>query len=199
MKFSIVALGFFVSILPTNAFQSIVAPRYVGSKQVASSFSTQLYASQITMPALSSTMKEGRVVTWLKNEGDEISAGEAIMVVESDKADMDVEAFEDGYLAKIVVAEGEMAPVGQAVALIAESEADIPNVIASYNGGSAATAAPAAVAEGMYTFADFENYSVNNSVSMFAYTLSLFLCAFPFYKSCSDSCFIKTRLRIQSN
>ena len=98
------------------------------------------------MPALSSTMKEGRVVTWLKNEGDEISAGEAIMVVESDKADMDVEAFEDGYLAKIMVGEGEMAPVGQAVALIAESEADIPNVIATYNnnngGGGGGTAAP---------------------------------------------------------
>ena len=110
--------------------------------------STQLFASQITMPALSSTMKEGRVVTWLKNEGDEISAGEAIMVVESDKADMDVEAFEDGYLAKIVVGEGEMAPVGQAVALIAENEADIPNVIASYNnGGSTATATPTASTE----------------------------------------------------
>ena len=125
-----------------NGFQSITVlptskPTYA---------STQLYASQITMPALSSTMKEGRVVTWLKNEGDEISAGEAIMVVESDKADMDVEAFEDGFLAKIVVGEGEMAPVGQAVALIAESEADIPNVIASYNNGgstSAATPAPA--------------------------------------------------------
>ena len=123
-----------------NGFQSITVlptskPTYA---------STQLYASQITMPALSSTMKEGRVVTWLKNEGDEISAGEAIMVVESDKADMDVEAFEDGFLAKIVVGEGEMAPVGQAVALIAESEADIPNVIASYNnGGSTSIATPA--------------------------------------------------------
>jgi pyruvate dehydrogenase E2 component (dihydrolipoamide acetyltransferase) len=149
MRFSIVALSIVLSILPTDAFQSVVAPQHVASKQRTSSFSTKLYASQITMPALSSTMKEGRVVTWLKNEGDEISAGEAIMVVESDKADMDVEAFEDGYLAKIVVAEGEMAPVGQAVALIAESEADIPNVIASYGGGGAGSPAPAAaVAEG---------------------------------------------------
>ena len=103
---------------------------------------TQLQA-EITMPALSSTMKEGRVVSWLKNEGDEIEAGEAIMVVESDKADMDVEAFEDGFLAKIVVEEGEMAPVGQAVALIASSEDEIDSVIADFNGGGAA-AAPAA-------------------------------------------------------
>jgi biotin carboxyl carrier protein len=153
MKFSFVVLSIVISIWPTDAFQSIVAPQHVAFKKGTSSFSTQLYASQITMPALSSTMKEGRVVTWLKNEGDEISAGEAIMVVESDKADMDVEAFEDGYLAKIVVAEGEMAPVGQAVALIAESEADIPNVIASFNGGGASAAAPAAaVAEGRKTF-----------------------------------------------
>eukprot|EP00537_Pseudo-nitzschia_pungens_P018322 CAMPEP_0172401894 /NCGR_PEP_ID=MMETSP1061-20121228/52393_1 /TAXON_ID=37318 /ORGANISM="Pseudo-nitzschia pungens, Strain cf. pungens" /LENGTH=586 /DNA_ID=CAMNT_0013135695 /DNA_START=307 /DNA_END=2067 /DNA_ORIENTATION=- len=86
-------------------------------------------------------MKEGKVVTWLKSEGDEIEAGEAIMVVESDKADMDVEAFEDGYLAKIIVGEGEMAPVGAAVALIADSEDEIDSV------ASAGGAAPAAAAE----------------------------------------------------
>ena len=90
------------------------------------------------MPALSSTMKEGRVVSWLKSEGDAIKAGEAIMVVESDKADMDVEAFEDGFLAKIIVQEGEMAPVGEAVALMCESEADIDSVIASFGSGGAA-------------------------------------------------------------
>ena len=101
--------------------------------------------STITMPALSSTMKEGRVVSWLKSEGDEIEAGEAIMVVESDKADMDVEAFEDGFLAKIIVAEGDMAPVGEAVALIASSAGEIDDVVASFSGGGAA-AAPAAAA-----------------------------------------------------
>lgn len=93
------------------------------------------------MPALSSTMKEGRVVSWLKSEGDEIEAGEAIMVVESDKADMDVEAFEDGFLAKIVVEEGDVAPVGQAVALIASSEDEIASVVADFEGGAASPAA----------------------------------------------------------
>jgi pyruvate dehydrogenase E2 component (dihydrolipoamide acetyltransferase) len=71
-------------------------------------------------------MKEGKVVSWLKAEGDAISAGEAIMVVESDKADMDVEAFEDGYLAAIITGEGESGVVGAPVALIAQNEADIP-------------------------------------------------------------------------
>ena len=60
---------------------------------------------------------------------------------------MDVEAFEDGFLAKIVVAEGEMAPVGEAVALIAESEADIEAVVASFSGGAGAGAAAPAAAE----------------------------------------------------
>jgi pyruvate dehydrogenase E2 component (dihydrolipoamide acetyltransferase) len=96
------------------------------------------------MPALSSTMKEGRVVSWLKQEGDEVEAGEAIMVVESDKADMDVEAFEDGFIAKILVGEGESAPVGDTVALLAAEEDEIELVAAM---GDAGDAAPAAVEE----------------------------------------------------
>jgi len=121
------------------------------ARAVSSSSPTELFmaeGSKITMPALSSTMKEGRVVSWLKNEGDEIEAGEAIMVVESDKADMDVEAFEDGFLAKIIVGEGEMAPVGEPVALIAPEQSDIDAVVASFSGGggAATAAAPAAPA-----------------------------------------------------
>ena len=110
---------------------------------------TQLNAEpiKITMPALSSTMKEGRVVSWLKSEGDAIEAGEAIMVVESDKADMDVEAFEDGFLAKIITDEGASAPVGDVVALVASEESEIDDVIASYGNGDAAEPAAAAAAE----------------------------------------------------
>ena len=111
------------------------------------------------MPALSSTMKEGKVVSWLKSEGDEIEAGEAIMVVESDKADMDVEAFEDGYLAKIIVDEGEMAPVGQAVALIASTEDEIESVAASAGGGAAPAPAEAAPSGGE-SIDDVENTEI---------------------------------------
>jgi len=100
-------------------------------------------AIKITMPALSSTMKEGRVVSWLKSEGDEIEAGEAIMVVESDKADMDVEAFEDGFLAKILTDEGESAEVGAVVALVATEESDIA-AVAEGGDANGAAAAPAA-------------------------------------------------------
>lgn len=101
-------------------------------------------ATKITMPALSSTMKEGRVVSWLKSEGDAVEAGEAIMVVESDKADMDVEAFEDGFIAKILVGEGESAPVGDTVALLVSEESEIAAAVAAHEGGAVAGAAPAA-------------------------------------------------------
>ena len=71
----------------TVSRSSLAMPRFLTTRQT---IGTALNAegSTITMPALSSTMKEGRVVSWLKQEGDAISAGEAIMVVESDKADV---------------------------------------------------------------------------------------------------------------
>ncbi|MBE9223421.1 2-oxo acid dehydrogenase subunit E2 [Cyanobacterium stanieri LEGE 03274] len=79
----------------------------------------------IFMPALSSTMTEGKIVSWEKAPGDKIEKGETVVVVESDKADMDVESFYSGYLATILVDAGEEAPVGAAIAYIAETEAEI--------------------------------------------------------------------------
>ena len=65
------------------------------------------------MPALSSTMTEGKIVEWLKNPGDKVERGESVLVVESDKADMDVESFQDGYLAAVLMPAGSTAPVGE--------------------------------------------------------------------------------------
>lgn len=81
--------------------------------------------NEVFMPALSSTMTEGKIVAWTKLPGDKVEKGETVVVVESDKADMDVESFYEGYLATIIVPAGEMAPVGAAIALIAETEAEI--------------------------------------------------------------------------
>ena len=67
---------------------------------------------EIFMPALSSTMTEGKIVEWLKNPGDKVERGESVLVVESDKADMDVESFQDGYLAAVLMPAGSTAPVG---------------------------------------------------------------------------------------
>ena len=94
----------------------------------------------IFMPALSSTMTEGKIVEWLKQPGDKVGRGESVLVVESDKADMDVESFQDGYLAAVLMPAGSTAPVGETIGLIVETEAEIADAKAK------APAAPAAAA-----------------------------------------------------
>ena len=145
-RFCLIAIvGALVQLRDAEAFGLVSKPNAPVVSR--SSSTTSLYAgSEVFMPALSSTMKEGKVVSWLKSEGDEIEAGEAIMVVESDKADMDVEAFEDGFLAKIIIDEGGTAPVGAAVALIAATEDEIAEVAANGSGSAAPAAAEAAPA-----------------------------------------------------
>jgi pyruvate dehydrogenase E2 component (dihydrolipoamide acetyltransferase) len=108
---------------------------------------------EVFMPALSSTMTEGKIVSWVKSPGDKVEKGETVVVVESDKADMDVESFYEGYLATIIVPAGGTAPVGEAIALVAETEAEIEAAKQQAAGGGAAAApaaeptpAPAAVA-----------------------------------------------------
>ncbi|MBE9202444.1 2-oxo acid dehydrogenase subunit E2 [Synechocystis salina LEGE 06099] len=103
----------------------------------------------IFMPALSSTMTEGKIVSWTKSPGDKVEKGETVLVVESDKADMDVESFNEGYLAAIVVPAGEEAPVGATLGLVAETEAEIAEAQAkagSGGGSSSSSSAPSAPA-----------------------------------------------------
>eukprot|EP00252_Welwitschia_mirabilis_P008436 TRINITY_DN2026_c0_g1_i2.p1 TRINITY_DN2026_c0_g1~~TRINITY_DN2026_c0_g1_i2.p1 ORF type:complete len:485 (+),score=135.29 TRINITY_DN2026_c0_g1_i2:486-1940(+) len=104
---------------------------------------TMAKVREIFMPALSSTMTEGKIVSWMKSEGDKVSKGESVVVVESDKADMDVETFYDGYLAAIVVEEGNVAPVGSAIALLAETEEELAEAKAKALSNGSATAASA--------------------------------------------------------
>jgi pyruvate dehydrogenase E2 component (dihydrolipoamide acetyltransferase) len=101
---------------------------------------------EIFMPALSSTMTEGKIVSWVKSEGDKLSKGESVVVVESDKADMDVETFYDGYLAAIMVEEGGVAAVGSAIALLAESPEEIEEAKSKAASSSPATSPAPAVA-----------------------------------------------------
>ena len=76
--------------------------------------------SEITMPQLSDTMTEGTVVKWLKKEGDKVKEGEIIAEVETDKATMEVEAVDEGVLAKILVADGtENVAVNTPIAVLA--------------------------------------------------------------------------------
>lgn len=100
----------------------------------------------IFMPALSSTMTEGKIVSWVKSPGDKVEKGETVVVVESDKADMDVESFNEGYLAAILVGEGEEAAVGNAIALLAETEAEIETAKQQAATSKSAAPEPAVVA-----------------------------------------------------
>lgn len=80
---------------------------------------------------------------WLKQPGDKVARGESVLVVESDKADMDVESFQDGYLAAVLMPAGSTAPVGETIGLIVETEAEIADAQAKAPTAPAAAAAPA--------------------------------------------------------
>ncbi len=95
------------------------------------------------MPALSSTMTEGKIIEWLKQPGEKVGRGESVLVVESDKADMDVESFQDGYLAAVLMPAGSTAPVGETIGLIVENEAEIAAVQAKAPAVPAADPTPA--------------------------------------------------------
>lgn len=73
---------------------------------------------EVTMPRLSDTMSEGTVGRWLKQPGDQVSVGEIIAEIETDKATMELEAFESGILQKVIVPTGRTVPIGEVIALI---------------------------------------------------------------------------------
>lgn len=87
-------------------------------------------------------MTEGKIVSWIKSEGDTLSKGDSVVVVESDKADMDVETFYDGILAAIVVPDGETAPVGAPIGLLVDS----PDEVAEAKAKAAKSASPSSPA-----------------------------------------------------
>src|SRR5882672_8315940 len=88
-------------------------------------------ASEVLMPALSPTMTEGKIARWVKSEGDEVRAGDVLAEIETDKATMEVEAVDEGVLAKIVIPEGtDHVAVNTPIALIAENGEDVGTVAA---------------------------------------------------------------------
>jgi pyruvate dehydrogenase E1 component beta subunit len=104
-------------------------------------------AVQVLMPALSPTMEEGKLAKWMKAEGDEVSAGDVIAEIETDKATMEVEAVDEGRLGKILVPEGtEGVKVNTPIAVIVSDGEDANATITPSVGG--ATAAPAATDAG---------------------------------------------------
>jgi pyruvate dehydrogenase E2 component (dihydrolipoamide acetyltransferase) len=80
--------------------------------------------ADVLMPKLSDTMEEGRIIRWLKQRGDRVAIGDILAEVETDKANMELEAFDEGTLAEIRTAEGESAPIGAVIAVLSEAGAE---------------------------------------------------------------------------
>jgi len=93
--------------------------------------------TKVVMPKLSDAMESGKIIKWLKKEGDRIQGGDILAEVETDKADVEMEAFGAGVLRKILVPAGESAPIGALIGVIAEPGDDIAAVVASAGAGAA--------------------------------------------------------------
>ena len=96
--------------------------------------------SQVIMPKLSDAMTEGRLLQWLKKEGDRVQGGDVLASIETDKAEIELESFGAGVLRKILVAEGDTVPVGKLIAIVAEPDEDITSLLAG--APATTTAAP---------------------------------------------------------
>ncbi len=103
-------------------------------------------AIPVEMPKMSDTMVEGVLSAWLVEEGQKVTAGDVIAQVETDKATMDLEAYDDGVLLKRVVAEGGAVPIGGLIAVLGKEGENVDALLASYGSGDGASAAPSAPA-----------------------------------------------------
>jgi pyruvate dehydrogenase E2 component (dihydrolipoamide acetyltransferase) len=99
-------------------------------------------ATIITMPRLSDTMTEGTVATWLKKVGDKISEGDILAEIETDKATMEFESFNEGTLLYIGIPEGETAPVDSLLAIIGKEGEDVATLIAGQSAPKTEEAIP---------------------------------------------------------
>ncbi len=96
-------------------------------------------ATQVVMPKLSPTMEEGQLSRWLKKEGDKVSMGEPLAEIDTDKATMEMQALGSGVLRKILIQEGESAPLGQLIAVIGDENEDISALLSGAGSSQAAT------------------------------------------------------------
>jgi pyruvate dehydrogenase E2 component (dihydrolipoamide acetyltransferase) len=107
----------------------------------------KINAAVVRMPKMSDTMEEGTLVSWQKKVGDKVKSGDILAEVETDKATMELEAYEDGTLLFVGIKEGEAVPVDAIIAVIGEEGANVEALLARENGEAPAeTAAPAQAA-----------------------------------------------------
>jgi pyruvate dehydrogenase E2 component (dihydrolipoyllysine-residue acetyltransferase) len=100
--------------------------------------------TKVVLAKLSPTMEEGTIVKWIKSEGDPIKVGDVLAEIETDKANMEMEALGEGVLRKVLVAAGGKAPVGALIGVIAKPDEDISALLATASAAQPAPAPPAA-------------------------------------------------------
>ena len=136
-------------VIPASSPAPVVA-----EPKTAAVSTSSIPATVVTMPKMSDTMQEGTIAAWLKKVGDSVKSGEIIAEVETDKATMELESYEDGVLLYIGVEAGGSVPVDGIIAVIGERGADYQSLLAAHQGGGqvpapvevASPTAPAAVA-----------------------------------------------------
>src|SRR6266536_3209937 len=102
--------------------------------------------SKVVLAKLSPTMEEGTIVKWNKKEGDAVKQGDVLAEIETDKANMEMEALGGGILRKVLVPAGGKAPVGALIGVIAEPSEDIEPLIAKEGAKAGGAPKPAAAA-----------------------------------------------------
>jgi pyruvate dehydrogenase E2 component (dihydrolipoamide acetyltransferase) len=102
----------------------------------------------VEMPKMGDTMEEGKILRWIKHEGDPVDKGESLAEVETDKVNIEIESFASGVLRKILVPEGASAPIGAGIALIGAPDEPLPGMQAG-NGSAKVTAAPEEIKKGV--------------------------------------------------
>jgi pyruvate dehydrogenase E2 component (dihydrolipoamide acetyltransferase) len=100
-------------------------------------------ASRVVMPKLSDTMEEGRILRWIKKEGDRVETGQALAEVETDKATVEMEAYTTGVVRKLIATEGQVIQVGSLIAVIGSPDEDVSALVSE----QPAAAAPKALAK----------------------------------------------------
>src|SRR4051812_39780058 len=99
-------------------------------------------AEELVMPRLSDTMEQGTIARWLKQEGDQVSEGDVLAEIETDKATMELNSYADGVLLKILVGDGESAALGSPIAIVGEEGESVDG--GSNGDGTTAEAEPEA-------------------------------------------------------
>ena len=91
-------------------------------------------AVSVVMPALEMAQESGKVIRWLKNEGEQVAKGDMLIEIETDKAVVEIEALADGMLAGVVAQEGDVIPVGQTIAWLLQAGESVPAPVLQFCG-----------------------------------------------------------------